>query len=231
MYVRPADSGCVPLSVATTFVIIVGVGTRAALGCSKVCFSTVIRPPDCAATMENSLNNQSRAAPMPRFGSFCTDNVLRVPNHTSLRIVFSMLRASISLTSRTISLCCVGFLERPRACERPGSVTAAGICAVADEADTTTREVTAIDSATQRVVAIRRRSVSIEFVVEVLAAGIRTFPVSAAKGARGVFRNARHRFKTRRKLLTWARNLRRHLHRWAQLMRWLINFPIHLQNL
>src|SRR5436190_14058691 len=42
---------------------------------------------------------------MPRFGSFCSESVLRVPKETSLRIVRSMLRASISRTRRAI----VGF--------------------------------------------------------------------------------------------------------------------------
>src|SRR5215475_9732915 len=40
---------------------------------------------------------------MPRFGSFCSDNVLRVPNETSLRIVASILRASISRTMLLIA--------------------------------------------------------------------------------------------------------------------------------
>src|SRR5438132_9929741 len=40
---------------------------------------------------------------MPRFGSFCSESVLRVPKETSLRIVRSMLRASISRTRRAIS--------------------------------------------------------------------------------------------------------------------------------
>src|ERR1041385_5955067 len=35
---------------------------------------------------------------MPRFGSFCSESVLRVPNETSFLIVASMLRASISRT-------------------------------------------------------------------------------------------------------------------------------------
>jgi len=84
--------------VATTFVTIVGWGTRAAFACSYDCFSTVMRPPDASAALRNSAYNQSRAAPMPRFGSFCSDNVLRVPKETSFLIVASMLRASISRT-------------------------------------------------------------------------------------------------------------------------------------
>jgi len=86
------------LIVATTFVRIVGCGTRAAFGCSNDCFSTVMRPFDASAALRNSAYSQSRAAPMPRFGSFCSDNVLRVPNETSFLIVASMLRASISRT-------------------------------------------------------------------------------------------------------------------------------------
>ena len=35
---------------------------------------------------------------MPRFGLFCSDRVLRVPKLTNLRIVLSILRASISET-------------------------------------------------------------------------------------------------------------------------------------
>src|SRR5262245_915036 len=79
-------------------VSIVGCGTRAAFGCSKVCFSTVIRPSDCAAAFWNSAQSQSRAAPMPRLGLFCSDKVLRVPKLTSLRIVFSIFFGLISAT-------------------------------------------------------------------------------------------------------------------------------------
>src|SRR5262245_18713386 len=39
-----------------------------------------------------------RAAPMPRTGSSCDDNVWRVPKLTSLRIRASMFAAEISLT-------------------------------------------------------------------------------------------------------------------------------------
>src|SRR5688500_18233623 len=83
---RSDDSGCVPFNVATTFVMIVGCGTRCALPCSYDCFSTVIRPPDDSAAFKNSAYSQSRAAPIPRFGSFCSERVLRVPRseeHTS----------------------------------------------------------------------------------------------------------------------------------------------------
>ena len=61
----------------------------------------MLRPP-----FENSLNNQSRAAPMPRFGSFCVESVLRVPKETSLRIVRSMLRASISVKHACATSAC-----------------------------------------------------------------------------------------------------------------------------
>ena len=40
---------------------------------------------------------------MPRAGSFCAESVLRVPKLTSLRIVRSTLRASISESMRAIS--------------------------------------------------------------------------------------------------------------------------------
>jgi len=43
-----------------------------------------MRPPDVAAILSNSLLIQSRAAPMPRFGSVCVDSVCRVPNASSV---------------------------------------------------------------------------------------------------------------------------------------------------
>ena len=47
---------------------------------------------------------------MPRFGSFCSDNVLRVPNETGFLIVASMLRASISRTMFEIVRCALAEL-------------------------------------------------------------------------------------------------------------------------
>ena len=46
----------------------------------------------------NSAYSQSRAAPIPRVELFCSELVFRVPKETSLRIVCSTLRASISRT-------------------------------------------------------------------------------------------------------------------------------------
>src|SRR5687767_15408513 len=96
--------------------MIVGCGTRCALACSYDCFSTVIRPPDDSAAFKNSAYSQSRAAPIPRFGSFCSERVLRVPNETSLRIDCSILRASMSRTIadivrlRATGVCCCAML-------------------------------------------------------------------------------------------------------------------------
>jgi len=45
----------VPCSVATTFVIGVGTGTRGDTGWMKLCSSTVMRPPDVAAIWSNWL--------------------------------------------------------------------------------------------------------------------------------------------------------------------------------
>jgi hypothetical protein len=50
----------------------------------------------CFSNFKNSVYSQSRAAPTPRFGSFCSDRVFRVPNETSWRMVRSIFFASIS---------------------------------------------------------------------------------------------------------------------------------------
>src|SRR5687767_12127988 len=55
-----------------------------------------MRPFEVSATFRNSAYNQSRAAPIPLVGLFCSDSVLRVPKDTSRRIDLSMFRASIS---------------------------------------------------------------------------------------------------------------------------------------
>jgi len=62
----------------------------------NVCFSTVIRPPDGAASSVICWKSQSRAAPMPRTASVWLDSVCRVPKATSRRTVASMRRWSIS---------------------------------------------------------------------------------------------------------------------------------------
>ena len=91
----------VPRSVAMMLVSTVGLAMRGNFPGSwvNVCSSTVIRPPDVAATLSNSDLIQSRAAPMPRFGSSCADSVLRVPKETSARTVCSTF---LALTARTI---------------------------------------------------------------------------------------------------------------------------------
>jgi hypothetical protein len=43
------DTAWVPFSVATRLVTVTGVGLRGPGGCTKACFSTVMRPPDAAA--------------------------------------------------------------------------------------------------------------------------------------------------------------------------------------
>ncbi len=80
--------------------ITVGCGIRSDTGCTKLCSSVVMRPPDVAAILSNSLLIQSRAAPMPRFGSVCVDSVCRVPNASS---VLSYPSSRLALTSRSIA--------------------------------------------------------------------------------------------------------------------------------
>jgi len=102
-YIRFADSVCVPRSVAITLVITVGTGNRGDTGCTKLGFSTVIRPPDGAAICCIWSKSQFVAAPMPRFGSVCDDNVCLVPNPTSMCIVFSIRSALIDFSISLVS--------------------------------------------------------------------------------------------------------------------------------
>jgi hypothetical protein len=69
--------------VAITLVIVVGTGMLLAAGCTKVCWVTVIRPPEAAAAACSCWVTQAVAAPMPRTGSVWLDAVCRVPNWVS----------------------------------------------------------------------------------------------------------------------------------------------------
>jgi hypothetical protein len=98
-YVRAADSGCVPCSVAITLVMVVSTGIRGEpAGTTNDCFSTVMRPPDAAASCWSCSYTHCVAAPIPRFGSVVDESVERVPNETSLSIVASMVREWTSLS-------------------------------------------------------------------------------------------------------------------------------------
>jgi hypothetical protein len=90
--------------VAITFVIVVGTGMRGPGGWTNDCFSTVIRPPEAAASCCSWSNTHWVAAPIPRFGSVCDESVWRVPNETSFWIDASML---LELTS--LSICRTSF--------------------------------------------------------------------------------------------------------------------------
>jgi hypothetical protein len=108
----------------------VGTGTRDDTGWTKLSSWTVIRPPDVAAIWSNCDLIQSRAAPMPRFGSSWDESVWRVPNETSVLSKRSRLRAltcaSVARTSAGGFHQCVGrwASSRPRAADPPSTTTA-----------------------------------------------------------------------------------------------------------
>ena len=90
-------------------------------GWMKLCFSTVIRPFDVAAIACSWLNAQSVAAPIPRFGSVCDDNVCLVPKPTSVWIDAWIRSALISFRIDFVSGETGGAARAPPCAERVAS--------------------------------------------------------------------------------------------------------------
>jgi hypothetical protein len=82
-----------------TLVIVVGTGIRFETGCRNVCFCTIMRPDEVAATASSWANTQAVAAPMPRTGSVWLDAVCRVPNWVSRSTVALIRPGSTSRNS------------------------------------------------------------------------------------------------------------------------------------
>src|SRR5882672_3061939 len=214
------------------FVIIVGAGTRAALGCSKVCFSTTNRAPRrcrdsdrsevkacCECRRRQAFESSARCCEHQsrvRSARQIADGQKQLMNHAGC----PRAKSTLTATSAGALLPCQLFVPLPSLLAGPESKLrlrvrwlnwrCSGVC---------------LESSASRHPLLRCN------VVNILAgARIGAFSVDRTKCARGVFRYARHRFEMPWELLPWTRQLRRRLRRWSHLILRLIDFSIHTKD-